>query len=682
MRTKIAQIVLWPRDRSKTLRTIDFEPGKVNVITGWSQTGKSALIPIIDYCLGASKCAIPVGLIRRRTAWFGVLLEIQGRQLLLARREPGEKQETGEMFMDEGENVAPPSYPVSNCNVEAAKARLNQLAMLPSLDFSGGAKTPFQERPSVRDMMAFVFQAQHIVANPYTLFYKADTTEHREKLKTIFPFILGSIDANHLSLRHQLAELERELDRRKRQLDGIRKAAALWLAQLKTDYLQAREYGLLPSGLAPNDSWMPGDYVRVLSEIPRRVTHQFEPLLKDENTSQAVTALSLLTQDEESIAEQIQSVRSKLSRLESLSRSTSEYHRALRIQESRLEPVGWLTSRLFDQEPACPVCGSINHSALEEIERLQVAVRQVEQSSAAVTPVPDVFDKEIQDLRKHLRRLEEHLNALRTQRNALESRSEAAQKNKQTYHNILRFVGRLEQSLANYSVAQDDSDLAAIIQSLEGQIATIRDELNPEKAKARLEDALRRVAGFAQEYLRTLGVERPDDPVELDITNLSVRVSDGQGRRDFLWEIGSGSNWLGYHVALLLGLHRHFLNAPQSPVPSVLVLDQPSQVYFPDRWPTDPRARNPGQEVSQEAISEQDQYSLGRLDDRNDDIEGVRKIFQTLSNALRDTSGNLQIIVIDHADTPTWAGIDHIHVAARWRSGSEKLVPPDWGDET
>ena len=39
-------------------------------------------------------------------------------------------------------------------------------------------------------MAAFNFQPQHIVANPYTLFFKADTTEHREKLRIIFPLAL------------------------------------------------------------------------------------------------------------------------------------------------------------------------------------------------------------------------------------------------------------------------------------------------------------------------------------------------------------------------------------------------------------------------------------------------------------------------------------------------------------
>ena len=39
-------------------RPVKFEPG-VNIITGASGTGKSALIKAIDYCLGSSRCELP-----------------------------------------------------------------------------------------------------------------------------------------------------------------------------------------------------------------------------------------------------------------------------------------------------------------------------------------------------------------------------------------------------------------------------------------------------------------------------------------------------------------------------------------------------------------------------------------------------------------------------------------------
>lgn len=57
------------------------------------------------------------------------------------------------------------------------------LRVCPELDFSGGDEsTGFDGRPSFRDLAAFTFQPQNVVANPDVLFFKANTYEHREKL--------------------------------------------------------------------------------------------------------------------------------------------------------------------------------------------------------------------------------------------------------------------------------------------------------------------------------------------------------------------------------------------------------------------------------------------------------------------------------------------------------------------
>jgi hypothetical protein len=82
-----------------------------------------------------------------------------------------------------------------NTNAPAVKAMLDRLAGLTSLGFEPGSESAFKARPSFRDLMAFTFQPQNIVANPNVMFFKADTTEHREKLKTIFPYVLGAITA-------------------------------------------------------------------------------------------------------------------------------------------------------------------------------------------------------------------------------------------------------------------------------------------------------------------------------------------------------------------------------------------------------------------------------------------------------------------------------------------------------
>ncbi|WP_343234417.1 DUF3732 domain-containing protein [Microvirga terrestris] len=119
-------------------------------------------------------------------------------------------------------------------------------------------------------------------------------------------------------------------------------------------------------------------------------------------------------------------------------------------------------------------------------------------------------------------------------------------------------------------------------------------------------------------------------------------MRDGADRPDFLWQIGSGENWMAYHLATLLALHGVFLKrSKQNPVPTFLIIDQPSQVYFPSD--------------TFEAVVE-GTTKTGNLTQRSrsrrhlDDLESTRQIFRALSRAQRSFKGRLQIIVLDHAD--------------------------------
>ena len=65
------------------------------------------------------------------------------------------------------------------------------------------------------------------------------------------------------------------------------------------------------------------------------------------------------------------------------------------------------------------------------------------------------------------------------------------------------------------------------------------------------------------------------------IKDLTVRVKNQTGRDDYLWEIGSASNWLSYHMSLILALQHFFQSKSSVNVPNFIIFDQPSQVYFP-----------------------------------------------------------------------------------------------------
>ena len=71
-------------DHDDKVHAVSFGPG-VNVVTGKSSTGKSALIEIFDYCFGSSDFTIPAGVITDNATKYFVVVNVQDIDLILAR---------------------------------------------------------------------------------------------------------------------------------------------------------------------------------------------------------------------------------------------------------------------------------------------------------------------------------------------------------------------------------------------------------------------------------------------------------------------------------------------------------------------------------------------------------------------------------------------------------------------
>jgi hypothetical protein len=83
---QIEKLLLY--SRSGRRRDVDFRLGQLNVITGDSQTGKSSLTNIFRYCLGSSRPDVPFGPISDMVAWYGMIVRVGERRLLLRCRAP------------------------------------------------------------------------------------------------------------------------------------------------------------------------------------------------------------------------------------------------------------------------------------------------------------------------------------------------------------------------------------------------------------------------------------------------------------------------------------------------------------------------------------------------------------------------------------------------------------------
>ena len=652
---QIKEIVLWPRDTTFEPRRLPFELGKVNVITGASRTGKSAVIPIIDYCLGSGKCRIPVKTIRDSCEWFGVVVQTSAGQKLFARREPGSQKATGDMFVSEGSTVdIPDRIESKNNSVEAVKRSLHELAGLTALDFdTEGTGSGFKRRPSFRDLGAFIFQPQNLVANPDVLFYKTDTYEHREKLRTIFPYVLNAITPELMRKRHELTELRRELRRKEHELATVRQVSERWMAEIRARVSEAKELGFIREPIPQGASRE--KLVDLLRQVVGSSTDEIR--VTTETVSEAIEELVELQNEESGVSMELSHLRKRLSEMSVLRESTVHYQGALHVQMDRLRVSDWIW-QTHERNHDCPLCGNSLSGATDKLEALHNALKGIEEEAGQFDSVPAAFDREYERVRSDIRTLSEKLRGIQIRRRALERRSEKARQRQYESLTASRFIGNLEESLQTYARIGKDSELDDEVRELQDRVKALEREISEAEVKAKIRRALNAVRSNAEKLLPILDMERPYDPISLSIDDLTIKVG-GVEREDYLWEIGSGSNWLSYHVAITLGLQQFFLGLRHSPVPSFVAYDQPSQVYFPKRLA-----------VREDEADFDPEY-------RDEDIEAVQKVFAAFSLAVEGSGGRLQIIVLDHASENVWGDIEHVHCVEEWRNGT-KLVPVSW----
>jgi uncharacterized membrane-anchored protein YhcB (DUF1043 family) len=650
----INSILLWPKKKEFQFKRIMFEPGKVNVITGASRTGKSAIIPIIDYCLGSDKCTIPVETIRNSCEWFGVLLDLDSEQLLLCRKEPGAHNSTGEMYFARGTGLNIPNTIIANITVQQVKNMLNELFSMSFLELDPASPTNyFSARPSYRDFMAFIFQPQNIIANADVLFYKADTSEHRLKLINIFPYVLGAVTPQVLSARQEIERIRKEKDRLSRELANIKDVSENWKQEVHSWLSRSRELGLTNYIWDDRNSFT--QHIDQLRNILGKTERDSTIVYK--NIKDASDELNLLRQEEQEISSKLFAAQKRYEDMKQLSKSIGQYNQSLQIQLDRLNISGWLRS--LTENNKCPICGNLHTNSKEILDKLCDSIEEIEQTAGNMESVPVAFERELHAVENDIQLFSDKLSAIRRRINEESGRYKDNSDKKYTLNNVARFLGNIENAVQTYEKIGTDSELEQKLNELENRLSDLLKIVNENDIRNKMKAALRYIEIEANKLVSELDVERPDDPIEFRINDLTICVKNNSGRDDYLWEIGSASNWLSYHISTILSFQKYFQTKKGVAVPNFMVFDQPSQVYFPHTF------SRGFSRIDEEKINDEDK-------------EAVRKIFLTLSKYVKDNNFNVQILVLEHADEDVWGNIDNIYLVKKWRGNNEKLIPNEW----
>lgn len=650
MKFQIEKLILWPKKVKYNYKAIDFDTNSVNVITGDSRTGKSAIIPIIDYCLASGECYIPTQTIRNACSWFGIVVNLENSKVLLARREPGIQKSTSDMMFVQGEEIDIPEVPEKNANCQVVKQFLDEYARLSFLDTD---ESYYGSRPAFRDLMSFCFQPQNVVANANILFYKTDKTDHRNKLINIFPYVLGAITPKVLSARQELLELQRKLNRKERDYEKLCELTVRWENEINAWISVAIELGLLNEDVG-NMSF--DSKLVYLQNLTKANTE--EKILKGDNIIKNSQELVSLKENENELALKLTKYKNRYVEMSRLMNSVSEYREALSIQVERLGITEWLNEKA-QKEHICPVC---RQKCSDDTQR-NIYLHRLEENISKrkkVEEVPAAFEREYEMVQDKIQKLTDELvsiqKRIRIEENIIKQSNEnnVNNPNRYTLDGISRFLGKIEYASDTIASLEADGELMAEIESLRLRIAELKKIADESVIKRKIENAITKISVKQMELLKLMDAERPDDPFRLDYKNLTVEVDGEDGRKDYLWEIGSGSNWLAYHISTILGLQEFFATF-QSSVPNFVVFDQPSQVYFPH-----------------DSIDDKKIKDL----DRN----AVRSIFITMAKSISNVHNNMQILVLEHADDSIYGDVQGVNEVCVWRNG-EKLIPLEWIEE-
>jgi hypothetical protein len=244
----------------------------------------------------------------------------------------------------------------------------------------------------------------------------------------------------------------------------------------------------------------------------------------------------------------------------------------------------------------------------------------------------------------------------------IRARDRKVQEQFQQRKNMFLFLGHLKAHLEIFQKLGDGGTFKTEINLLQAEYDSLLKVVDATGVAARIEAATSRISTRMLTHLKTLDVENKYKEIapRFDIKDLNISVLGSSSHWHYLAQVGSASNWVSFHIALMCALQEFFLSLKNSPVPSFVIFDQPSQVYFP--------------KLKRTQIDVEKALDI-KFDD-DEDAEAVKKIFNTILSSIKTSKGMWQAIILDHADDTIY-GQGDVHEVAVWRNGN-KLIPQEW----
>lgn len=616
MKFHVESLHLWLA--SGKIRTLSFLPNKVNVITGASHTGKTAILDIFDYCFFASRHRISESIINENTLWYGLKIHVNDKVYTLGRRAPSGPDVSSDYYFSSIGDI-PDEAPVANIREPALKVLLgadfgiDQDVRIPF----GGQYLQTGSRVSLRYFLLFNTISQDIITHSEQFFDKQDQPRSREALPRVFDIAVGIDTVENILKRDKRAQLEKRLARLQKQSAKTDENREAFYGALAETTARAMSYGLISDN----------------SETEQAVAILQRMVFERETGSEL-----FVSRRHEEISAELYQVSRKINGLRKFLDEYSTHKSVLSETADSLKPIAYLRDNYSD---------TVRTSVFFEIlERLEEGLLEIKKDISKKNPLDSNVGELIKELEIQRGQLQGKLQALPSSSSIFESEKERYIFIGETKAKLELFMGMDQNTTRNFE---------ADIENLERQIGEITVLSAEERQKhftSVLDETIQEYIALCNVALGNYGEYR--SAFDYKEKKLHLR----KPKTAFIENVGSSSNHMFLHLFLFLGLHEVIMANGGQHVAPFLIIDQFSRPYWGDDENGSAKSEQPDEEDRD--VNESDVAK----------VHSALKLLDHFISQANNVGKEFQIILFEHIKPKYWESRENFHLVEIFRDGN------------
>ena len=537
----------------------------LNIISGNSKTGKSALMDIIDWCLCAEICTIPKGVIYDFTDMYILYMHIKGKEILFCRDTPklNKKQIIIQQLENEIriEDLTKDMIVAGRLSIEKALEKINSI-IFPSSNDLFDTIVSNSIRLSINDTLGFLFQQQDIISSKKVLFGK-------KVIKNAFPIYAGWYPLKYYNLLKEKEQIDKDLRALEKEKTNVLEFNRT-LEQMLRNSLESF-FDLLSKPLSKDLSF---------SSILKLAQSSLDYKEEEYDLSIQSHIIELESQRDELIS-QYEKLEKQEKELKGYSSTGVEYATMVSKYSSRANELEKLLEgkNIYN----CPLCQQqtkeLTPNALkikEGTRLLRNELSRIPDNMSSIKKLQTTLGGQKVDVGTSIKQIN---NLLRTKKELLKKIINGKNLNELRFRQKMKVISCLEFYSEKKKVY--DEDLLAKKQARADFLSEVLSSYDPENKYLKEQMIIENRCNLIMDKL---DYEHKPSNVSFNLNPTSQCMVFKQKIQGFgtvtLSEMGSASNVLACHLGITLSLLSYFTSKKDSIVPSFLFLDQPSQVYF------------------------------------------------------------------------------------------------------